>query len=105
MNFSRGTYNVLRSVLVTVLVTIVALFALAYLLLLMPPVQARLCHEGEKALSEFLNTEVRIGSVSISPFNQLELNDILVNDQHTTNNTNGNSRHGLKVCFIFRVLK
>ena len=81
MNFSRGTYNVLRSVLVTVLVTIVALFALAYLLLLMPPVQARLCHEGEKALSEFLNTEVRIGSVSISPFNQLELNDILVNDQ------------------------
>ena len=81
MNFSRGTYNVLRSVVVSTLVTIVALFALAYLLLLMPPVQARLCHEGEKALGEFLNTGVKIGSVSITPFNQLELNEILVNDQ------------------------
>ncbi|MBR5170548.1 MAG: translocation/assembly module TamB domain-containing protein [Muribaculaceae bacterium] len=81
MNLTRGTYNVLRSVVVTVLVTVVALVALAYLLLLLPPVQQRLCDEGEKALGEFLNTEVNIGSVSISPFNQLELKDVLVNDQ------------------------
>ena len=81
MNVSRGTYNVVRSVVVTALVLIVALFALLYLLLLLPPVQQRLCHEGEKALSEYLNTTVDIGSVSITPFNQLELNDVLVNDQ------------------------
>ena len=81
MNFSRGTYNVLRSVVVSVLVLLVALPALAYLSLLLPPVQERLCHKGEKALGEFLNTEVKIGSMSISPFNQLELKDVLVNDQ------------------------
>ena len=81
MNISKGTYNVLRSVVVTILVTVVALFALLYLLLLLPSVQERLCSEGEKALSEYLNTRVEIGSVSISPFNQLELNDVLVNDQ------------------------
>ena len=81
MSVSRGIYNVLRSVVVTALVTVVALFALAYLLLLLPPVQDRLCHEGEKALGEFLNTRVDIGSVSISPFNQLELKDVLVDDQ------------------------
>ena len=81
MSISRGTYNVLRSVVVTALVAVVALFALAYLLLLLPPVQERLCREGEKALSEYLKTTVDIGSVSITPFNQLELNNVLVNDQ------------------------
>ncbi len=81
MNIPRGTYNVLRSVVVTALVAVVAVVALLYLLLLLPPVQQRLCSEGEKALGEFLNTHVDIGSVSIRPFNQLELNDVLINDQ------------------------
>ena len=81
MNIPRGTYNVLRSVVVTVLVTVVALFALLYLLLLLPSVQERLCQKGEKALSEYLNTNVEIGSVSITPFNQLELNEVLIDDQ------------------------
>ena len=81
MNLSRGTYNVLRSVVVTALVAVVALFAIAYLLLMSPPMQARLCREGEKALSEYLNTTVDIGSVSVKPFNQLELKDVLINDQ------------------------
>lgn len=48
----------LRSVVVTALVAVVALFAIAYLLLMSPPMQARLCREGEKALSEYLNTTV-----------------------------------------------
>ena len=81
MNLTRGTYNVVRSIVVTVLVAIVAIVALAYLLLLLPPVQQRLCDEGEKALSEYLNTEVNIGSVSVTPFNQLELKEVLIHDQ------------------------
>ena len=81
MNLTRGTYNVVRSVVVTALVAVVALVALAYLLLLSPPVQKRLCSEGEKALGEYLNTEVNIGSVSVTPFNQLELKDVLIHDQ------------------------
>ena len=81
MKFTKGTYNVLRSIVVTLLITAVSIVALAYLLLLLPPVQDRLCREGEKALGEFLNTEVSIGSVSITPFNQVELKDVLINDQ------------------------
>ncbi len=81
MNLTRGTYNVVRSVVVTALVAVVSVIALAYLLLFMPPVQQRLCQKGEKALSEYLNTEVNIGSVSITPFNQLELKDVLIHDQ------------------------
>ena len=81
MNFTRGTYNVLRSVVVTTLALVVAVIALAYPLLLLPSVQEKLRHEGEKALGEYLNTSVSIGSVSITPFNQLEINDALINDQ------------------------
>ena len=81
MNITKGTYNVLRSVVVTVLVTAVAIIALAYLLLSLHPVQERLCNKGEKALSEYLGTEVSIRSVSITPFNRLELNDVLIKDQ------------------------
>ena len=71
----------MRSVVVTVLVTAVAIIALAYLLLSLHPVQERLCNKGEKALSEYLGTEVSIRSVSITPFNRLELNDVLIKDQ------------------------
>ena len=81
MNFTRGTYNVVRSVVVTSLALVVGLFALAYLLLLLPPVQDKLRHEGEKALGEYLNTSVKVSSVSITPFNQLEAGDVLVYDQ------------------------
>ena len=65
----------------TTLVTVVALFAMAYLLLQLPPVQERLRHAGEKALGEFLNTEVEIGSVSFVPFNQVELQKVAIHDQ------------------------
>ena len=41
MNLTRGTYNVVRSVVVTALVAVVSVIALAYLLLFMPPVQKR----------------------------------------------------------------
>ena len=81
MNLTRGTYNVVRSIVVSVLVAIVAIVALAYPLLLLPSVQDRLRNEGEKALSEYLGTEVNIGSVSVTPFNQLELQKVLVHDQ------------------------
>ena len=70
-----------RSVVVTSLVAVVAIVALAYPLLMLPPVQHWLCNKGEKALSEFLNTDVSIGSVTISPFNQVELHDVLIHDQ------------------------
>ncbi len=71
----------MRSVVVTALVTVVALVALTYLLMLLPPIQAQLCSKGEKALSEYLGTEVSIGKVSVTPFNQLELQDVLIKDQ------------------------
>jgi len=77
----KGTYNVLRSVVVTALVTLVALAALAYLLLLLPPVQERVRGAGERALSEYLDTDVSIGSISIRPFDELILKQVNIPDQ------------------------
>lgn len=81
MNIPKGTYNVMRSVVVTALVAVISIVVLFYLLLLSPSIQAWMCDKGEKAIGEYLNTTVDIGSVSITPFNQLELNDVLINDQ------------------------
>ena len=38
MNISKGTYNVIRSIIVTLLVSVVSIVALAYVLLLLPSV-------------------------------------------------------------------
>ena len=81
MSFTKGTYRALRGVVVTTLVTVVALIALADVLLLLSPVQDYMRHKGEEALSEFLNTQVEIGSVSVTPFNQLELQEVKIHDQ------------------------
>lgn len=78
----KHVYNIVRSVIVTVLVTVIAVFVAAYLLLLVPSVQDAIKHKGEQAASEFLKTKVRIGRVSIQPFNQVLLYDVSIPDQH-----------------------
>jgi len=77
----KWTYKTLRSVVVTALVAIVAIFALAYALLMLPSVQQKIKHEGEKALSEYLKTDVSIDYIDIRPFNQLALHGVKIPDQ------------------------
>ena len=78
---ARYLYNTLRTALVTFLVTPVLLFAIVYVLIVLPSVQNKIKHEGEKALSETLHTNVTIHSISIKPFNQLVLEGVNVPDQ------------------------
>ena len=78
---ARYLYNTLRTAAVTILVVPVLAFALAYVLLVLPSVQNKIKHEGEKALSELLHTQVTIHKISIKPFNQLVLEGVNVPDQ------------------------
>lgn len=78
----RYIYNILRTVVVTTLVTVVVLYALLYVLLCIPAVQEKIKTEGEKELSEFLKTDVKIGELSIKPFNQVILYDVNIPDQN-----------------------
>jgi hypothetical protein len=47
----------------------------------MPSVQNKIKQRGEKELSQFLKTNVSIGSISIEPFNQVVLFNVKVPDQ------------------------
>ena len=71
----RKFYNALRAIVVTVLVTAVALYAGLYVALLIPSVQQRIKNQGEKALSEYLGTQVSIDKIDITPFDQLVLHN------------------------------
>ena len=77
----KWTYKSVRTVAVTLLVAVTVVFAGVYVALLLPPVQQRLKAEGEKALSEWLHTQVTIGDVRIKPFNQVVLHDVAIPDQ------------------------
>ena len=79
--YLRYTYNVIRLLIVTILVTGESLYALMYVLLCIPAVQNKIKTIGEEELSKFLKTEVKIGRLSIKPFNQIMLYDVQVLDQ------------------------
>lgn len=77
----RHTYNVIRTIIVSALVTVVTLYAILYILLSIPAIQQRIKAEGEKELSKFLKTNVKIGELTIKPFNQIVLYDVVIPDQ------------------------
>ena len=77
---ARYIYNPIRTLLVTALIAVVVIFAGLYLALSVPAVQGKIKSAGEQALSDYLGTQVSIGHVSIEPFDQVTLNDVLVPD-------------------------
>lgn len=78
---ARNLYNVIRLTVVTALVIIVGAFALLYVALSIPAVQNRIKMVCERELSQLLNTNVTIGNVSIMPYNEVVLNEVLVPTQ------------------------
>ena len=78
---ARNIYNPIRTILVTAIIAVVLLFAGVYLALSFAPVQNKIRTQGEKALTEYLGTPVTIGEVTIEPFDQLTLKNVLIPDQ------------------------
>lgn len=74
-------YKIIRSVLVTGIVTFVSIYVMLFLILSIPKIQNKIKNIGEEELSKLLHTEAYIGSISISPFNKVVLYDVLVTDQ------------------------
>lgn len=77
----RLAYKILRSILVSGIVACIAIYIILYLLLSLPSVQREIKDIGEEELGKLLKTNVSIGSISISPFNQVVLDDVVVPDQ------------------------
>lgn len=68
-------YRVVRSLLFGMVLAIAAISLLTYILVSLPPVQRKIKDIAQKELSAYLKTEVKIGSLSIYPFNRLEISD------------------------------
>ena len=71
-------YKVLRSVFVSLLILFVFVYGSLYLLLCIPAVQNKIKHRAETELSKLLTTKVTIGNVSIKPFNEVEIDSVVV---------------------------
>ncbi len=77
----RWTYNTLRATVMTVVVLLVVAYSAIYLGVSMPYFQNKLKAVGERELSKFLETNVTIDGISISPFNQVVLTGVKIPDQ------------------------
>ncbi|MDD2960951.1 MAG: translocation/assembly module TamB domain-containing protein [Muribaculaceae bacterium] len=82
MKILYNIYRVIRSILVTGLVTAVSLYTILYILLSISPIQDYIKGIGENELTKLLHSEVKIESISISPFNQVIINNVVVNDNN-----------------------
>lgn len=69
-------YKVVRSVLFTAILTIIALYVILFVVLNIPPVQDRIREIAQKELSAFLKSDISIGKLSIYPFNEVIVSDV-----------------------------
>ena len=66
----------------TLLLSVAGLYLLLYIAVLLPPVQSWLCETASRELSDKTGGRVRIGSMRIAPFNELELYDVDIKDPY-----------------------
>lgn len=81
MRILYNIYRIIRSFLVAALTAVIGLYVILYIVLSIPSVQKEVKKIGEAELSKLLHTEVRVGKLQISPFNQVVLHDVLIPDQ------------------------
>ena len=81
MKILQIIYKIIRSLLVAGLATVVGLYVILYIVLSVPQVQDKVKRLGEEELTKLLHTEVSVGRLSISPFNEVILTDVAVPDQ------------------------
>ena len=81
MKILYNIYRIIRTLLVTALSLVIGTYVILYVVLSIPAVQRNVKSIGEEELSKLLHTQVTVGRLNISPFNQVELFDVAVPDQ------------------------
>ena len=77
----RWIYNTLRATIMIVVVLLVLAYAAVYLGVSMPYFQNKIKAIVEREASKFLETDVTIDDISISPFNQVIVKGVKIPDQ------------------------
>lgn len=78
MSATRSIYKVVRSLIFSVILTTVGIFAAIYILVSLPFVQNKLRSTAEHELTQLLGGKVEIGEVQFFPFNELRLNNVSI---------------------------
>lgn len=78
MAVTRSIYRVVRSVLFSIILTVMGLLALLYVIISIPAVQNKIRIIAEKELTSFLGGKVTIAEIEIFPFNELRLHDVTI---------------------------
>ncbi|MCM1348659.1 MAG: translocation/assembly module TamB domain-containing protein [Firmicutes bacterium] len=78
--YVKWPYKILRTCLILVVVLLFLIPSSLYVALSLPSVQREIATRAEKELSQLLTVDVSIGSLSITPFNRLTLNDVTIAD-------------------------
>lgn len=73
MSVTRSVYKVVRSVVFTAVLTVVALIAILYIAVSVPAVQRTIKETAERELTALLGGKVSISSAEIFPFNEVRL--------------------------------
>ena len=77
----RTFFVLVKRILQGAIITLVALYALLYVLLSIPAIQGKVRDVGQHTLSQYLGVPLEIARVEISPFNKVELFGVLLPDQ------------------------
>lgn len=78
MNKLKRVYRILRSIILSVVLTMVGLYVLLYVAISLPPVQNEIRDIAERELSKLLTTDVSIGNIYVSPGGEAVLTDVVV---------------------------
>lgn len=70
MTAVRNVYRVVRSVLFTIVISVVLVFVLAYVALTIPGIHNKIRDAAERELTAFLDAPVHIGRVTVLPMNE-----------------------------------
>lgn len=76
MTAVRNVYRVVRSVLFTIVISVVLVFVLAYVALTIPGIHNKIRDAAERELTAFLDAPVHIGRVTVLPMNEVVLQDV-----------------------------
>ena len=80
MRWLKSSYRIARSILFTAVILVAVLFVSLYVTLSIPSVQDEIRSQAEAELSGLLGGDVRIGRLSIHPFNEVVLSDVTLAD-------------------------
>lgn len=76
MSALRTTYKTIRSIVFAAITIVVALYVMLYVVISVPGIHNSIKSQAEKEISNFLGSKIKIGRLTIHPFNEVKINDV-----------------------------